>query len=80
MRDSFEIVLSVAAIVAAVFLLSIGLVGGINYLDCRGFQNGTGIETRWSWSCYAKMDGAWVPKDYVFGAVKELRLKDKPKR
>lgn len=72
-----EVILPVAilAIVAIVMLFS--LIAITDYVDCAGFQNGTGIETRWSWGCYAKVNGEWVPKDYVFGKAHELRFKDK---
>ena len=80
MRYLIEDVLPPFLFVLAVLMLAFGILSGGDYLSCRGFQQGTGIETRWFWSCYAKMDGVWVPKDYVFGSAKELRLKDKPKR
>ena len=67
-------------ILAAAVVTILGLVGGIDYLDCRGFAKGTGIETQWSWGCYAKVDGQWIPKQYVFGTANEIRLKDGRKK
>lgn len=81
MRDivSFCVeVLLPLALMAAIGLGGLaGLMAGWDYLDCKGFSNGTGIETRWWWGCYANVEGQWVPKDYAFGKAHELRLKEK---
>jgi len=50
----------------------------VDKLDCGGFERATGIETRWEWACYAKVDGKWIPKKFVFGDANELRIKSKP--
>ncbi len=82
MRDFCdEVMIPILLIVA----LSAGVFGGIalfiagwDYLDCQGFGKSTGIETRWWWGCYAKADGEWMPKSYVYGGTPtEIRLKDK---
>lgn len=77
MRDLLEFLIPMFLVVLLIIFAAVGLIAGLDYLDCRGFHQGTGIETRWSWGCYAKVEGQWVPKDYAFGKVNELRLKDK---
>lgn len=81
MRDlmdfCIEVMLPLTAIFAAIVGAVLGLVVLITYLDCSGFREGTGIETRWAWGCYVKHEGEWVPKDYYFGRVLEHRIKDK---
>ncbi len=68
----------IAALCGAVFVGIGAIVVGWDYLDCKGFGKSTGIETRWWWGCYAKADGEWMPKSYVYGdRVNEIRLKDK---
>ena len=64
---------------SAILLLSLMVaagVTGVDYLNCSGLQTGTGIPTRWSWGCYAQVNGRWVPSKYVFGDAHELRIKD----
>jgi hypothetical protein len=51
----------------------------ISYASCKGFESGTGIETKWKFGCYANVDGNWIPADYVFGDVNELRIKGEVK-
>jgi hypothetical protein len=63
----------IAAVLGGIF----ALVVAVDYLDCQGFNKGTGIETRWHWGCYAKVDDQWVPKQYAFGSAHEVRIKDK---
>jgi hypothetical protein len=77
MSEIFKIGAMIAIIFGIVILGVLSMVAGTDYLDCRGFQTGTGIETKWEWGCYAKVDGQWVPKQYVFGKANEIRLKDK---
>lgn len=60
-------------LIAAIFI--IGVAFGLDYADCRGFESGTGIKTKWAWSCYAEVDGKWVPKQYAFGEAHEVRVK-----
>lgn len=75
MRDFIEFVAFAFVGILAVTGLFVGLVASVDYLDCRGFERGTGVETRWTWGCYAQVDGQWVPKKYVFGEAAELRVK-----
>lgn len=79
--DDFKDLLTAIAFVALIFGGIVWcvacLVAALDYADCRGFQSGTGIETKWRWGCYAKVDGQWVPKAYAFGDVNELRIKAK---
>ena len=63
----FFIFLALAFI--ALFALS------ISYASCKGFEDGTGIETKFEFGCYANVDGKWLPAEYVFGDVNELRIK-----
>ena len=56
-----------------------GLVVSVNYASCKGFESGTGIETKWKFGCYANVDGNWLPAEYVFGDVNELRIKGEQK-
>ena len=82
MRDFYEDVMIPLFFISA---MCVGIFGGIgaivvgwDYLDCQGFGKSTGIETRWWWGCYAKADGEWMPKNYVYGGTPtEIRLKDK---
>jgi hypothetical protein len=74
----FDMFAFFATFFVGVFFLLLGLFGivvGADYLDCKGFHRGTGIETRWEWGCYAKVNGQWVPKKYAFGDAHELRVK-----
>ena len=75
MNDFLELFAPVFFIFVAVILGIEGMVCTVDYLDCRGFRNGTGIETKWEWGCYAKVGERWVPKKYVFGDANELRIK-----
>lgn len=77
MRDFVEFFVPLGIILVLCFVGVFGLIVGVDYLDCRGFAKGTGIETKWTWGCYAKIDGVWVPKSYVFGKANELRIKEK---
>jgi hypothetical protein len=77
MRDIAEIIGVSLAVLGAAFLIIVGIVGAIDYLDCSGFERGTGIKTRWQFGCYAQTADGWVPKDYIFGRAHELRMKDK---
>lgn len=70
-----EVVLPVVTLGALGLGAIFVFVTTISYLDCRGFANGTGIETRWAWGCYANVDGRWVPSKYVFGETNEIRVK-----
>lgn len=63
------------ALMLLVFLGIFGIVTTIEYVDCLGFESGTGIKTKWAWGCYAEVDGKWVPKQYAFGDAHELRVK-----
>jgi hypothetical protein len=56
------------------------VIFGLDYIgksiDCGGFERATGIETRMAgFSCYAKVDGKFVPAAFVFGKARELRIK-----
>ena len=62
-----------------VVLLIGGLVVSVNYASCKGFESGTGIETKWKFGCYANVNGEWLPAEYVFGDVNELRIKGEQK-
>ena len=58
---------------------AMGLVCGALYvgdrIDCPGFAEGTGLQTRYQGlDCYVKLGDAWVPKKYVFGDAHELRI------
>lgn len=75
MSEFREVWLPLIVITVAVLGGFATIFGGIDYLSCRGFANGTGIETRYEWGCYAKVNGKWVPKAYVFGSAHELRMK-----
>jgi hypothetical protein len=75
MNEDVTFALSLGGFIVAVAAVLIGGALGASYLDCRGFGKTTGIETQWNWGCYAKVNGEWVPKDYVFGDAHELRGK-----
>ena len=76
MRDLLEPIVVIGGLIVMIVGGIFALIVVTDYLDCRGFKNGTGIETRWEWGCYAKVDGQWIPKSYAFGKVNEIRLKD----
>ena len=76
MRDFFEITFVTVVILAFTLGGVLGMVSFVDYMTCRGFAN-TGYETRWEFGCYAKVDGKWIPKDYVYGNAHEIRMKDK---
>lgn len=75
MSDTLDYICCFVVVWTIIFGSLAGIFAGIDYISCRGFANGTGIETRWEWGCYARMDGKWVPKEYVFGSAHEVRLK-----
>lgn len=72
-----EVFVPVFAALVVVVALAIGLVAGINFIHCTGFESGTGIKTKWRFGCYAFHDGKWMPSDHVFGNANELRIKNK---
>jgi hypothetical protein len=74
MKDFFTFVGSILVFAIVVVSLIVGIASGIDYLECQGFKN-TGYETKWEWSCYANVDGHWVPRAFVFGNAQEVRLK-----
>ena len=75
MNDFLEFFIPSIIFLIVLFCSIGGFFVGADYLDCRGFEKGTGIETRWEWGCYAKVDGKWIPKSYVFGQANEVRIK-----
>lgn len=77
MRDFMEIFVPLMLFLVVFILSIVALVATVDYLDCRGFETGTGIETKWAWGCYANVGGQWVPKKYAFGDAHELRIKEK---
>lgn len=48
---------------------------GVDYMQCEGFAESTHANAwRYNWGCYVMLDnGRWVPKDYVYGEVTEIR-------
>ena len=75
MRDFMEFFVPLLLMLGVLLILLVGVFVSVDYLDCRGFNKGTGIETKWSWGCYANVDGKWVPKAYAFGNAHEVRVK-----
>lgn len=75
MNDLVEFLIFIIILFAVVVGIFFVLIVGVDYLDCKGFKAGTGFETKWEWGCYAKVDGKWIPKKYVFGDVNEVRIK-----
>lgn len=73
MLEFFSIITGAAIILGILITTPMILT---NVAICHGFQS-TGYETKFDWGCYAKVDGKWVPADYVFGKANELRLKAK---
>lgn len=80
MRDLLASLVVTVLAVGLIFGSIIGFIASVDYLDCRGFREATGYETRWHWGCYAKHEGRWVPKAYVFGDANELRVKQERER
>lgn len=77
MRDFFELLGSILCMLTLV----IGGIFGIAYMldktQCDGFSSATGYETKYrGLNCYAKYNGQWVPKEYVFGKALEVRKGD----
>ena len=82
MDDFFEDIkfLSVFLIFVFSIFAFIGVLAiSISYASCKGFESGTGIETKWKFGCYANVNGEWLPAEYVFGDVNELRIKGEQK-
>ena len=75
MNDMLEFFVVFGIAIAVIFGGIFGLYATVDYMACRGFAKGTGMETRWEWGCYAKVDGKWVPKEFVFGNAHDLRVK-----
>jgi len=64
---------AIIAIVLAIFIPAYAF----DRISCSGFESGTGHQTKYEGlQCFAKVDDQWVPKEYVFGDAKELRLKE----
>jgi hypothetical protein len=54
-----EIWIALSVLVIAVLMINsmiFGFVASMDYLECREFGNGTGIQTKWEWGCYAKVE------------------------
>ena len=64
-----------------ILIFAIFIIGGfaLSSAQCKGFEEGTGIETKWKFGCYANVNGNWLPAEYVFGDVNELRIKGEQK-
>lgn len=77
-NDFFDFFLPLIFFVVVIIGGGSALLIGVDYLDCRGFAE-TGYEVKWNWGCYAKVDGKWLPKKYVFGEANEIRLKKEGK-
>lgn len=75
MGDLIEFLVFMVVCIVVVCVGLVGVVCLVDYLSCIGFAQGTGIETRWSWGCYANVGGEWVPSKYVFGQAHELRVR-----
>jgi len=77
-----ELFIFLTAIFGALLLI-LGFVTGVlcahEYVMCTGLERATGIETRYDWACYAKVDGKWVPANYVWGDAHEMRVKEQDK-
>jgi len=76
MRDFFEIMFVTVTVLAVALVGVFGIICVVDYTTCKGFAT-TGYETRWHFGCYAKVDGTWMPKEYVYGSAQEIRIKDK---
>ena len=71
--------LEAGCIIAGCFLLVFGAVLGLTLWECNGFGKATGLDTRVEGgSCYANVDGKWVPSKFVFGTAHEVRRKGTP--
>jgi hypothetical protein len=67
MREAIEMMFGVVAIVGGVMTIVFALIYGFDRYDCAAFERATGVETKYEFGCYAKQNGKWVPKEYVFG-------------
>jgi len=77
MRDFIEMIVVIGGAMAIIFFAVCVPVYIADRVDCSGFQEATGIETQYSGlKCYAKVDGKFVPKEYVFGNAIEARVKN----
>jgi hypothetical protein len=75
-RDFWEAGGMVIVIIIGIATLVVGGMTTISYLQCYGLHRATGIEVRYDFGCYAKVDNRWVPSQYVFGTAHELRIKE----
>jgi hypothetical protein len=69
----------IAGIGLASVVIFVGVGTGVDYLECKGFAEATQApDWKYNWGCYVKMkNDVWVPKDYVYGKVNEVRLEGK---
>jgi hypothetical protein len=75
MSDFIAVSIALFLAMIVVFAFIVTAWASVDYLDCSGFERGTGIKTRWSFGCYAEVNGKWVPKQYAFGDAHEVRVK-----
>lgn len=70
-----EVLLPTVLIAIVCFGSVIGMAWLVTYIHCSSFAEGTGYPTKQvKLSCYAQVDGKWVPKNYVFGRANEIRI------
>ncbi len=67
MRDAFEMLFVIVAICGGFMAIVLSVLYGVDRYDCAAFEQATGVETKYEFGCYAKQNGKWVPKEYVFG-------------
>lgn len=78
MNDISDLI-GIAFILCTILIIVLLSVGGVSYIgeiiECYGFEDATKIETKMEgFTCYAHVDGKWIPKDFVYGSAHDIRM------
>ena len=72
MENFKELVVILGTIILTVGTAVGGAITAVEYLTCKGFET-TGVETKFSFGCYAKVGDQWVPKSQVQIKLREAK-------
>ena len=76
MFDFVKFIAFFVVLVAAIAGIAFGAAKVLGEMKCSSFE-ATGYQTElFGLTCYAKVDGKFVPVEYVFGDAVELRTKN----
>lgn len=73
MNEETRLAIAFTALIVCVGVSFFSLFWFVESSKCAAFGRATGYETKFDWDCYAKVDGKFVPREFVFGRAIELR-------